>query len=152
MHLERNMLNKDISHKELANRLDVTPGRVSQILNGQLDNFSVEKIIEYARALEMKVSLVAYKDNDPGNTRGPIDSEIFTTCWERQGSPSDFFELNFEESNKEEVGHYIESSTDTNQIVSMGRLLQFPIRQPVETTNNCMEYVGQTDNKVKLSA
>lgn len=48
---------------------------------------------EYARALGMKVVVVAYDDNDPDNTRGPINPEIFQQCWKHMGSPADFYEL-----------------------------------------------------------
>src|SRR5260221_10820375 len=91
--LIKKMKSESISQAQLAKKLNLSPGRVSQILNGEMNNFSLESIISYARALEMKVSLVAYEDDDPNNERGPIDAEIFATCWERQGKPIDFFEL-----------------------------------------------------------
>lgn len=77
---------------ELARALNVSEGRVSQVLNNP-GNLTLRKVVEYARALNKKVSIVAYDDNDPNNRKGPIRSEIFTDCWVRAGRPSDFFEL-----------------------------------------------------------
>jgi transcriptional regulator with XRE-family HTH domain len=78
-----------ISQSELARTLGVTEGRVSQILN-KPGNLQLEKIIEYARAVGMKVAVVAYDDGDPDNRRGPISSEIFNICWEFAKRPTDF--------------------------------------------------------------
>ena len=50
-------------------------------------------MIEYAKALGMKVSVVAYEDDDPENKKGPIDSEIFRICWEQLGKPRDFWAM-----------------------------------------------------------
>src|SRR5258708_2354672 len=81
-----------ITQAELASRLGVSEGRVSQALNNP-GNLTLKKIVEYARALGLKVSIVAYDDGDPGNNNGPISSEIFSNCWEWLGRPVDFFEL-----------------------------------------------------------
>ena len=81
-----------VTQSELARRLGVTEGRVSQVLNNP-GNLTLKKIVEYARALRVKVSIVGYDDHDPGNLRGPIHSDIFTKCWERVGCPADFHAL-----------------------------------------------------------
>lgn len=88
--LEDKMESLPISQDELAQRLGVTKGRVSQILNNP-GNITLGKIVEYARTLEMKVSIVAYEDNDPNNERGPINSAVFSICWEKSGKPRDFW-------------------------------------------------------------
>lgn len=90
--LENKMDSLPISQDELARRLDITKGRVSQLINHP-GNFSLRKMIEYARALGLKVSVVAYEDNDPENKKGPIDSEIFRICWEQLGKPRDFWAI-----------------------------------------------------------
>lgn len=77
---------------KLAKELGVSEGRVSQVLNNP-GNLTLRKMIEYARALRRKVSIVAYNDNDPDNQNGPINAEVFALCWDRAGKPSDFFEL-----------------------------------------------------------
>lgn len=100
MQIERELQDENISRKDYAKRLKLTQGRVSQILNGQTDNFSIEKVIEYAKALGMDVSVVAYKTGSPNN-RGPIHPEVFSICWERLGRPLDHFDLNEPESIEE---------------------------------------------------
>lgn len=88
--LEDKMESIPLSPKELAEKLGITKGRVSQIFNNP-GNISLKKIIEYSKALEMKVALVAYEDNDPENKKGPINSEIFRICWEKCDKPNDFW-------------------------------------------------------------
>lgn len=90
--LENKMESLPISQDELAKKLGVTKGRVSQWINHP-GNISLGKMIEYAKALGMKVSVVAYEDDDPENKKGPIDSEIFKICWEKSGKPRDFWNL-----------------------------------------------------------
>lgn len=80
------------SQAKLAKELGVSEGRVSQVLNNP-GNLTLRKMIEYARALQRKVSIVAYDDNDPDNQNGPINAEVFALCWERAGKPADFFML-----------------------------------------------------------
>jgi transcriptional regulator with XRE-family HTH domain len=89
--LESKMDSLPISQDELAKKLGVTKGRVSQLINHP-GNISLATMIEYAKAVGMKVSVVAYEDNDPKNTKGPIDSEIFRICWEQLGKPRDFWD------------------------------------------------------------
>jgi transcriptional regulator with XRE-family HTH domain len=89
--LEKKMEEKNMSQDKVAKKLGVTKGRVSQIFNNPGDNISIKKIIEYARAFGMKVSIVAYEDDDPKNKKGPINSEIFKTCWEKLNKPRDFW-------------------------------------------------------------
>lgn len=103
MQLERKMETEDLSRKGLAQRLSLSAGRVSQILNGATDNFEILSVIKYAKALDMNVSIVAYENSDPDGTHGPIDSEIFTKCWERQGKPVDFFDLEKRNENHSEI-------------------------------------------------
>jgi hypothetical protein len=56
-------------------------------------NITLRNIVEYARALGLKVAVVAYDDGDPHNFDGPLDSEIFKSCWQIMGEPKDFFDL-----------------------------------------------------------
>lgn len=91
--LDKRMDAIPLKQSELAKKLGVTEGSVSQILNNP-SNLSLKTIVKYARALGVKVALVAYDDNDPENANGLINSEIFTASWERVGKPQDFFELN----------------------------------------------------------
>ena len=92
LQLEKKIEEGDVSQAEIANRIGVSEGRVSQILNNP-GNLTLRNTVAYARALGMKVALVAYDDADPSNGKGPINSAIFEGCWRRAGMPRDFFEL-----------------------------------------------------------
>jgi len=90
--LEKKMESSNTSQGKLAKRLGKTKGRVSQVLNDP-GNITLSTMIEYARKLGMKVSIIAYEDDDPENKRGPINSEVFRICWEKSGKPRDFWAL-----------------------------------------------------------
>jgi hypothetical protein len=90
--VETKIENGDVSRAELAQRLNRTAGRVSQLLNNP-GNLTVSSAVRLVRAARMKVALVAYDDNDPENNNGPINSAIFYRCWKHMGAPSTFFEL-----------------------------------------------------------
>jgi hypothetical protein len=92
LQIENKMDEEDITQSCLAEKLGVTPGRVSQILKDP-GNLTLKKMVEYARSLGMKVSVVAYEDGDIHNRRGPINSQIFNRCWQKAGKPTDFFSL-----------------------------------------------------------
>jgi hypothetical protein len=92
LQLEKKLEVGPIKNKEFAERLDVTPGRVSQVFNNP-GNFKLRSMAEYARALASKVAIVLYEDGDPENNRGPINSEVFYECWKRQGRPQDMYDL-----------------------------------------------------------
>jgi transcriptional regulator with XRE-family HTH domain len=90
--IESAMESAEINQAELAKRLKVSEGRVSQVLNNP-GNLTLRKIVEYVRALGRKVAIVEYDDNDPKNLTGPVNSEIFAKCWYGAGMPNDFFAL-----------------------------------------------------------
>ena len=90
--LENRMEAQSITQGALARKLGVSEGAVSHILNNP-QNLTLKTIVAYARALDIKVSIVAYDDDDPHNERGPVDSEIFSACWENAGKPLDFWSL-----------------------------------------------------------
>lgn len=90
--LEMKIEKERIEKQEVAARLGVSPGRVSQVLNNP-GNLTMAKIVQYADALGMKVALIAYDDGDPDNNLGPISSEVFANCWARMGKPRDLFSL-----------------------------------------------------------
>ncbi|MGO9940670.1 MAG: helix-turn-helix domain-containing protein [Terracidiphilus sp.] len=82
---------EDISQSKIASKMGKTDGRVSQVLNNP-GNLSIRVMVELARALGMKVSIVAYDDHDHDNDRGPIDPDVFVKCWEHAGRPSNLIE------------------------------------------------------------
>jgi transcriptional regulator with XRE-family HTH domain len=91
LQLEKKM-DGSLNQNDLARRLKVSKGRVSQVLNNP-GNLTLKKIVQYSRALKMKVAVVAYDDGDSENRNGPINSEIFYECWQKSGRPNDFFSL-----------------------------------------------------------
>ena len=79
---------------ELAEKLRVSEGAVSQVLNLGRMNLTLKTMVRYARALGMKVAIVAYDDCDPKNENGPVGSEIFSLSWEKIGKPRDIWSVN----------------------------------------------------------
>ncbi len=77
----------------LAKKLKVSDGAVSQVLNLARINLSLRTMVRYARALGMKIAIVAYDDNDPQNNYGPVGSEIFGLSWEKLGKPKDHWSV-----------------------------------------------------------
>jgi hypothetical protein len=92
LQLEKKMEADHVSSAELAQSLGLSAGRVSQVLNDP-GNLTLKNGVRFTHALGMKAALVAYDDGDPQNNNGPVNSEIFYRCWQRYGSPKDFFEL-----------------------------------------------------------
>jgi transcriptional regulator with XRE-family HTH domain len=90
--LEMKLEREGTTQKELADRLKLSVGRVSQVLNDP-GNLTIKNTVRFAQALGMKVALIAYEDGDPANARGPISSEVFTMTWMQAGRPRDLFQL-----------------------------------------------------------
>jgi transcriptional regulator with XRE-family HTH domain len=78
--LERHLKAEKMTREDLARRLGVSKGRVSQVLNNP-GNLRLQTAVEFALGIGKKVSVVAYDDSDPANLQGPINSEIFEQCW-----------------------------------------------------------------------
>jgi hypothetical protein len=88
--LEDRLDSMPITRREYADRLGKDPSWVSQVFNSpEKQNPTILSLVEFARALGMKVSIVAYDDHDPDNNNGPIVSEIFSHCWEKLDCPRD---------------------------------------------------------------
>jgi transcriptional regulator with XRE-family HTH domain len=79
----------DLLSKEFAEKVHLSPGRISQIFNSPPENPKVDSLVRYALGLGMKVSIVAYDDNDPTNDKGPVFSGVIAKCWEKMGKPRD---------------------------------------------------------------
>jgi len=90
--LEKRMEEIPLSQAALARRLGVSEGAVSKVLNSP-ENLTVKTMVSYARAIGLKVALVAYDDGDLQNEKGPVDPEILSICWARSGKPRDFWSL-----------------------------------------------------------
>src|SRR2546428_8431607 len=84
----------NMKQSELAEKLNVGESAVSQVLNLASMNLTLKTMVRYARALGMKVAVVAYDDRDPHNENGSVGSEIFTLSWEKIGKPRDVWSVN----------------------------------------------------------
>jgi predicted XRE-type DNA-binding protein len=92
LQIEKLISAKGTKQSEIAKVLGVSEGRVSQVLNTP-GNLTFRNAVQYATAFGRKVAVVVYDDGDANNQHGPINGEIFVSCWQRQGHPTDFFEL-----------------------------------------------------------
>ncbi len=91
--LRNRLEEKSLTRSEFAKLVRVGESRVSQVFNNP-GNLGLESMTRYARALGMKIAIVAYDDGDSENQNGPVNSEIFNLCWKRAGAPKDFFAFN----------------------------------------------------------
>jgi transcriptional regulator with XRE-family HTH domain len=80
------MASRGLSQKDLAMRLELSEGRVSQFLNDP-GNLTLKTIVRIARLLGCKATVVLYEDSDAANTRGPVVADVFKTCWEMAQQP-----------------------------------------------------------------
>jgi len=96
--LEKQIEEKKVKQSDLAQKLGVSEGAVSQVLNLNRRNPTLVTMFRYARALGMKVAIVAYDDGDPENKYGPVGSELFSGAWQKLGNPRDVWELNAQTS------------------------------------------------------
>jgi transcriptional regulator with XRE-family HTH domain len=76
----------------LAEKLGVTPGRVSQLINNP-GNLSLKTMVRWARAVGLKLTVFPYDDGDSENFRGPVDAHVFLECWRMAGKPKDGWDL-----------------------------------------------------------
>jgi transcriptional regulator with XRE-family HTH domain len=79
-----------ITQTELANRLGISEGAVSQFLNTP-NNLTLKTIAKYSQALGMKAAIIAYDDGDRENVNGLISSTVFRQCWIAAGAPTDLW-------------------------------------------------------------
>jgi DNA-binding phage protein len=92
LQIEEKMESDSLSKAQLAEKLGVSERRVYQIFNNP-STLTLKTILRCARAVGLKIAVVAYEDGDPKNERGPVMSEIFFKCWHSSGKPTDFFSL-----------------------------------------------------------
>jgi hypothetical protein len=79
------------SNGELAKRLGVSLGRVSQVMNSP-GNFTIKNALVYANAVERKVAVVVYSADADSND-APISGDVFRACWEIAGRPKNMFDI-----------------------------------------------------------
>ena len=78
-----------MSHRTLAKTVGVSEGRISQVMNNP-GNLTMATLVKMARAVRLKVAVVAYDDGDTEGTSGPIFAQVFERCWSLAGKPDGF--------------------------------------------------------------
>jgi transcriptional regulator with XRE-family HTH domain len=89
--LEEIMASEQMGRAELAEKLGVSKGRVSQILNDP-GNLTLKNVVKYSEVLGRKVTIVTYDDEATPHKNGPVSPQVFVACWEKAGRPKDLFE------------------------------------------------------------
>ena len=84
--IECRMHDWGITRKELAAKLDMRPKRLNTLLNNP-EKLTLGTAVKIAVALEIKMSLIAYDDDDRYNKRGPIIGDVFVQCWKNENNP-----------------------------------------------------------------
>jgi len=106
--LQSKMKTVGMKQSGLAKATKLSKGRISQVFKDP-GNLELETMIKFARALSMKVSVLAYEDvDDPKNERGPINAEVFRLCWQHLKRPVDMwsFKQNAQAVNNTKVSWY----------------------------------------------
>lgn len=116
----------NIPQRELAKKLKVSPGRVSQLLNNP-GNLELKTIVDCALALGLKASIVLYDDDDHKKEYGPLHPDVFRTCWEMSGKPKDAWSIDVIPSKGYAPGaglaiHSQKSQPTNRSLVNYGRL------------------------------
>src|SRR5690242_17677706 len=84
------MASEEMDRAELAEKLGVSKGRVSQILNDP-GNLTLKNVVKYSEVLGRKVTIVTYKDKAASREQVPVSPQVFVACWEKAGRPTDLF-------------------------------------------------------------
>jgi transcriptional regulator with XRE-family HTH domain len=78
------------SHSEFATTLGVTKGRISRVFNNP-GNLTLDTMIRWCRALDLKPAIVVYEDSAVPNRDAPIHPAVFIKCWEALECPTDMW-------------------------------------------------------------
>lgn len=100
--IQRHLDEQGLSRAQLAKRLGVSESRVSQIFSDP-GNLTVGSMVELGRALELKLSILAYDDGDAENRRGPLHADVFHACWEALNRPATMWDI---EDEKEKAARH----------------------------------------------
>jgi transcriptional regulator with XRE-family HTH domain len=106
--LETAMNEQGVSQRELAQRLGISEGRVSQVINNP-GNLTLKSAIEWGHAVGRKVALLSYEA--PSHYTGPVVPENFVACWSALGKPTDAHALAQAIS---EIGHELQAMPTPN--------------------------------------
>lgn len=79
-----------LSREELRQALDVSNGRISQILSAP-GNLTLRTMVRLAKVCKKDITVVPYEYQ--GEDKGPIHPQVFVKAWEAAGKPSMMWEL-----------------------------------------------------------
>lgn len=148
--LRAKMKTLGLSQSELALAAKVSKSYVSQVFNDP-GNLSLITIVKFAKAVGMKVSIVGYEQSaKEAETVGPINSEVFRLCWERQGKPIDLW--SFKEQNVATTSNTIDVKTFMeNHVLGMALLRESQPTNPTpkSSIHQLTNYVNEKTIQVK---
>jgi transcriptional regulator with XRE-family HTH domain len=90
--IEQKLDEQNMSRTDLAKKLGVDKSRVSQIFSNP-GNLTLRNMVEWARAVDLKLGILAYDDGEVAGERGPVSSWIFLHCWDRMRKPRDMADI-----------------------------------------------------------
>jgi len=86
LNVENTLEKRGWSLNDLAQRMGVQEKYLKQFVrNPAILPFNMA--VKMARALNLKITLFMYDDEDINNSHGPIFSDLFVQCWEAQNRP-----------------------------------------------------------------
>ncbi|MBU1413322.1 helix-turn-helix domain-containing protein [Myxococcota bacterium] len=90
--VQRVMAESGITQRALAAHLKISEGRVSQLLNSP-GNLTLDKLVQLAFAVDRKLGILLYDDDDRKHAKGPVFGEVFRRTWELAGKPRTGWDL-----------------------------------------------------------
>ena len=88
--IEAKLEEMERSYSEFASMLGVSKGRVSRVFNNP-GNLTLDTMIRWCRALDMKPAIVVYEDSAIPGRAAPIHPDVFVKCWEEMQYPTDMW-------------------------------------------------------------
>ena len=81
-----------LKYKDIAERMGLTPGRVSQIMHDP-GNITLSTMIKLGNAVGLKTSVLLYDYNYDNLDDDHIIPSVFRACWRRLGSPKNMLDI-----------------------------------------------------------
>jgi len=97
--LENRMAELGMNYAEFSERVGLSEDEIERLFNEDSDEIPMTTLVKWAKALGMKLTLVAYDDGDvkvgsEDNARcGPVNPEIFAHCWKIMGKPRNVWDI-----------------------------------------------------------
>jgi transcriptional regulator with XRE-family HTH domain len=137
--LEDRLEDEELSRKDFAEESEVSAGRISQIFNSPPENPKINSLVKYAQVLGLKVSIVAYDDDDPTNDKGPVFSGVIAKCWERMGKPRDLSAFSDVADTEQQLAGLLATGAGARYSYES---IKKKSPQSVQTSDDCEEFQG----------